>query len=390
VQVAAGRIVLADEDATASLLWAACRPIPDLDACEAARQAGADLARAADLAITQRVSGLLWRVVRPRMAGPSPWADLLQRDAMRCRGQALLLLPRIAGELLQPLAAAGLEPLVFKGAALAGRYPAPGLRPMDDVDLILPEEQHRAAVDVLSRTGWQVRTRPGQHYDTLLVHPHLPGLPVELHREVATAAERSCRLTAIDMWRARQPITLAGAPAFGLNPELELIALATHAAKPYHTFERLMWSVDVAVVIAAAASSGRSVDWAATEALADRARARSALAVALTHATRLGVDSPSHLREVAATGARRVALRPLLDHDWPVHSTDAPTRFRLGFALIDDPALRVRRGIRQVFAEGLSGAPRQAADLGWRAGRRWWRLRRGRRQPVSSSRTRTS
>ncbi|HEX9549347.1 MAG TPA: hypothetical protein VF942_18540 [Acidimicrobiales bacterium] len=37
--------------------------------------------------------------------------------------------------------------------------------------------------------------------------------------------------------------------AFGLPIEEELLALAAHAGKPFHQFQHLIWSVDIAVVM---------------------------------------------------------------------------------------------------------------------------------------------
>ena len=58
-------------------------------------------------------------------------------DATRCRAHAVMVLPQLGPMALAPLAEAGVTPLVFKGATLAERYPEPGLRPMDDADLLV-------------------------------------------------------------------------------------------------------------------------------------------------------------------------------------------------------------------------------------------------------------
>lgn len=51
----------------------------------------------------------------------------------------------------------GIRSLYFKGAALvrAGAYPGPGARPMDDVDLLVPAERAKAAVDALRNAGFR-------------------------------------------------------------------------------------------------------------------------------------------------------------------------------------------------------------------------------------------
>ena len=56
--------------------------------------------------------------------------------------EALLLIPHAMELAVSPLTAAALEPVVFKGPAVAARYPRPGLRPMEDIDVLLPRTDH--------------------------------------------------------------------------------------------------------------------------------------------------------------------------------------------------------------------------------------------------------
>jgi Uncharacterised nucleotidyltransferase len=366
--------VISATDPTARLLWGACRPQPDIEACDAAKAEGADLRLAAETAITQRVSGLLWRVTG-RWFEEAEWSERLRRDVKANQARELILWPRLASILLQPLAAADLTPLVFKGAALVGRYPSAGTRPLDDIDLVMPKDAHGDLLKVMSEAGWRVRPKHGASYETLVVHPELPGLPVELHSEIAVAGERSCRLTAAELWRHRRLTSVARGPAFGLPPELEIVALATHAAKPFHVFGRLMWSVDVAVVIAAAQREGAGFDWELLERLASDAAAVTQVAVALTHAKYLGVDSPPRLREVAARGSRRAALEPILSEDWPLMPKQGMGRSGIAYALIDDHVLRARYAADEVTSDGLAHMPGRAVGLVRRGLRYWMRLR---------------
>src|SRR5690349_10944446 len=106
---------------TAALFWAACRPTPSPDDVRAAVARGADLDAAANLAVAQRVSPLLWRGlgVAGEADASTEWGATLERDAKRCHAQSRLVLPRVGQLALSPLTAAGLEPLVIKGGALA-------------------------------------------------------------------------------------------------------------------------------------------------------------------------------------------------------------------------------------------------------------------------------
>jgi hypothetical protein len=138
----------------------------------------------------------------------------------------------------------------------------------------------------------------------------------------------------------------------------------------------LIWSVDLAVVDAAARAGGRDLDWDLVLHLADAWHCRTVVAVALSHAARLGVAVPPELTELGGSGVRRVALAPLLDFQWPVVERDDGLRTRLRYALVDDWSRRL-----VLFAGSPAPAPGREwpaewARLGYRALRRAWRLRR--------------
>lgn len=361
---------------TVMLLWAACRLDPDYDGCEEARRLGADLALAARTAVAQRVSPLLWRATKQWATPDDEWSATLRDDWTRCRAQALIVRPRLRSELLEPLVAAGVEPLVIKGAALAGRYPEPGLRPMDDVDVVVRPDAHRVAAETLIRAGWEVTRRQGPSYSLSLAHPALPGLPVDLHLDLAAGADQVFRFTAADLWQTAQAGSLFGVRVLLPTPESELLLIATHAGKPFHNFDRLLWAVDAAAVIGGRTSQGESIDWIRLEELSRRAAARSALAVLLAQAGRLGADSPAALRRFHGAVARQRALNPLVSLTWPLEPRDISQRQRLTYAVIDDPWLRLRRLLHEINRKGLVRAPDRAVVVAWRILLRVLRLRR--------------
>ena len=365
--------------ATADLLWSACRADPDHAAAEEARARGASLEWASRVAVAQRVSPLLWRVVEEWAADDDDWSVALKDDVLRCKAQALLVRPRLGAHLFEPLVAAGIAPMVVKGAAVAERYPAAGLRPMDDVDLLVRREQHEEAVDVLGRSGWRTTRRQGPSYSVTLAHTALPGLPVDLHCDLDVPAEHVFRFSATDLWAAPLRVTLFGTQVFQPTPEMELLLLATHAAKPFHNFDRLLWAVDAAVIIRAASGGGVPIDWIAVTAASWHARARSALAVLLTQAGRLGASVPQDLCRVEAGNARRFVLDPLLSATWPLEHLDDARRHRLTYAVIDDPWLKVNQFSHEIRQDGLARAPGRAVVLTWWVLRRVWRSRRTRR-----------
>lgn len=366
----------------ADVLWAAARPDPDPAAVGAGLAAldGAGLDLLATVAVRQRVAPLVWRAVQA-VAGAdldgTSAAEQLAADSHRCRAQAAMVLSRVVTLALEPLQEAGHEPVVLKGAALVDRYPAPALRPMDDVDLFLPVSRHDDAVATLLRLGWEERPLGAAPHERKLVHRELPGLPLELHEAMSAGWRRSDHLDIGELYELRVPITVLGAPAHGLPVEAELVMLAAHAAKPFHVFRRLVRSVDVAVVLGAAAAAARPVRWDEVAALAHAGRCRTPLAVALAHARRLGASTPEGSDEPPVGRARRAALAPVLDPGWPLAEPSAAELDRVRYALIDDPVLRV--GVlwgRTREGSGRSAPATMAGQL-LRGTRRWWRLRAG-------------
>ena len=354
-----------EREATAELLWAACRPVPDDRAVDAAIAAGADVDRAIDAALAQGAGPMLARGLADRAVGAT--AERLAKEAEVRRAQGLVLYPTALALAVEPLTAAGLEPLLFKGPTLAARYPAPGLRPMVDIDVLLPAADHAGAVGALTAAGWQIRNRAGDHHDTLLVHPDAPGLPLELHRDLYVWHDRATSLTADDLWSQRVPAECLGVSAFVLPPEVDLVALAAHAGKPEHHFNRLVWSIDFAVVV------GAGVDWARVDDVAARARCRTVVTVALHHAARLGAAVPAQHLDLRAGRVRREALAALLAVDWPLVEQDEGTHRRLRYALWDSAPRRVALFFGEIAVTGPRYAPRRALRLTGNLLRRVWR-----------------
>lgn len=342
-------------DASAALLWTACRREPDPEAVVRALDDGADPGVVVPLALTNGLGPLLWRSLqaagRPGALGPQ--GRWLRQISDISRVQAALMLPRVVGLSVGPLVEAGMEPVIWKGPWVAQRYPAPGLRPMADVDLLLPAADHRRALDVLCRVGWRVeRARTVDYYDSVLRHPEVPDLALELHARQEVAHRRVTKLDAANLWGRRLPMTVQGTPAFVLPPEEEVVALARHAGKPGHGFRRLVSIADLAVVCADWAARGTPVDWDRVRAVADASRCSTVVAVALSLGRRAGLDVPDGFT-LPSRGWRARALAPLLQQTWPLR-TPADEDFVLKFALTDLALARLRLlvGSRHVASEG--------------------------------------
>jgi hypothetical protein len=329
---------------TSRLLWESCRRDPDPIAVRHALTEGADTGLAVAAAAKHGIVALLWRAlgVAEVRDALGPEATVLRAVSDACRMEALLLIPHAVALSVQPLTEAGLEPVIFKGPAVAGCYPEPGLRPMGDIDLLLPVADHARALKALRRAQWQVvRTGGAGHYDTQLVHSHVPSLSLELHYGLEPSSERVTALDPAALWERRVPLDCAGTPAFGLASADELVVLAAHAGKPFHGFTRLMWIADIAMVVGDAVADGSAMDWDAVHAAAEEARCLRVVGAALELARRVGVDAPSEYFPLPTHGWRGRTLRQLLSVTWPLTAHELH-RYHLTYALTDAPTQRVR------------------------------------------------
>jgi hypothetical protein len=329
---------------TSRLLWEACRRDPDKGAVERALAEGADTDMAIAVAAEQGLEALLWRALSSAGACDSlgPQGMVLRAVADARRMEALLLIPDAVARAVRPLTEAGLMPIVFKGPAVASRYPEPGLRPMGDIDLLLPATDHRRALEVLLGADWRIVRDGGTgHYDTVLLHDKVPSLALELHFGLEPSTEQVTSIDASALWERRVPASWAGSSAFGLSQADELVVLAAHAGKPFHGFTRLIWIADFAMIIGAAAARDTPIDWDAVRATAERARCLTVVGAALAMARHAGVESPRDLFPMPKHGWRGQTLRQLLSVTWPM-TTRELHRFQLTYALTDAPAQRLR------------------------------------------------
>jgi hypothetical protein len=207
---------------------------------------------------------------------------------------------RVLGEVLAAYQEAGIPALVLKGAALSHLvYPEPGLRPMSDLDLLVPRSEVWRAGRVLAELGFDAPLPPGG----MLRHRHLPlatlrreGLlvEVEIHHQLfsdyfdnALAYARSIlapglRLIArgglapsdqggnpdaeIDeAWLPqeldRRPFVLDGLTAYTLGYEAMLAHICQHLISHVNVWDyaRLIWVADM---VGLAEGFVSEIDWA--------------------------------------------------------------------------------------------------------------------------------
>jgi hypothetical protein len=217
---------------------------------------------------------------RLRQAGvlarlPAEFSGALRGMYYNAAGDAELHRRELA-DVLAVLDAAGVTPVLFKGAVLAyTAYPDPACRPMGDLDLWIDLEAMSRAQAALEGLGYVQRLkaeRPvalqAQREGEIQLVGRTPGSGlIELHWGVF-AGEWLHRAAAVDDGGIRGRavfVTIAGRPALMLAPEDAIIQLAAHLAVNHQmAAPGLRGLLDVALL-----ARSQPVNW---QAVAERAR----------------------------------------------------------------------------------------------------------------------
>ena len=209
---------------------------------------------------------------------------------------------RWAGEMLETLRAAGLETMLLKGAALSTLYYRdPGVRPMDDVDILVRSEQAEAALDVLEEAGWAPVTQVPREVFLTVRHAEQLSRPdgagVDLHWNVLWQPGRDD-----DFWESAVEMTIGGEPTRALCPSDQLLHACVHGAA-WNPLPPIRWVADALTVLDGASDV---IDWERLVAQARARRATVALSGELAYLSeRFGAAVPaSVVEELSLTRAR--------------------------------------------------------------------------------------
>ena len=146
------------------------------------------------MAAAHRLEPLLaWRAEREAWVLPpavaDAWSGARRRAALVALAQHTAL--RLA---LERLGGAGIPVVALKGVALAWRhYPEPGLRPMRDLDLLVPEARARQAIALLHDAGFVPVATDAATLAEAFEYGH--DLPAQRHAELGVTIELHHRLT---------------------------------------------------------------------------------------------------------------------------------------------------------------------------------------------------
>jgi hypothetical protein len=189
---------------------------------------------------------------------------------------------RVLRDVLAAYEAAGIQALVLKGAALSHLvYPEPGLRPMSDLDILVPTSDLWQAQHLLANLGFDALlptgpTPPPRHLPTATLRTEGLMVQVEIHHRLlsnyfddAVSYVRS-RFSFIkripqkrpssDLTISPHPFPLADLTAYTLGYEDTLQHLCRHLASHVNVwdFGRLIWVADV---VSLAERFASEIDW---------------------------------------------------------------------------------------------------------------------------------
>jgi putative nucleotidyltransferase-like protein len=173
---------------------------------------------------------------------------------------------------LQDFSAHGVPAILIKGAALnaLGLF-KPGMRPMIDLDVVVPLDRALEAAEILERAGWRREFRAGRALtagdlrfspDGIFSQPH--DLELELHWESAPQFFRGSASQAL--WQKAERATWRGQPFLLLNPADQLLLVCAHGGMT-NPVSPIRWVSDALALMAA-----NPIDWDYFDAQATRHR----------------------------------------------------------------------------------------------------------------------
>lgn len=175
------------------------------------------------------------------------------------RNQALL---RAARPVIEALREQRVPVILLKGAALTAAYGSAALRPMSDVDLLVPTAEAERARAICSAAGFTPSSRLPASY-LPLVHAmgyrDVAGHELDLHWH---ALWECCQADAdADLWERAVPLRVGGGEVLALAPAHQVLHIVAHGLR-WSQSPSLHWLADLVLLLRRAAGTIRWGDLA--------------------------------------------------------------------------------------------------------------------------------
>lgn len=151
--------------------------------------------------------------------------------------------------------------MLLKACALIPLYyKNPAARPMDDVDVLVPTERAREAMQVLEKIGWNPWFGPVSEYSNQFLERHYAhtmrdkdGFTLDLHRHMMYMDTRQD--ADVDFWASAITFEFEGIETHALHPSDQLLHLCAHGSV-WNPISPIRWAADAMVLLRNA-----TVDW---------------------------------------------------------------------------------------------------------------------------------
>jgi hypothetical protein len=219
--------------------WSDVCDLPPTDVLDAAREEGVHLL----------VAATLKQSVQAATACPTLLATF--QAALREAVATELIARRELTKVAAGLAAHGLPPLVFKGAALAfTHYPFPASRPRVDVDLLMSVDAAGRAASVFAGLGYApVPCTSGTYVRSQVSYARIDryGLThiFDVHWQISIPQVFANLLSLDELAGSAVPLPALGPTTRTLDPVHALAVACIHRVAHHHGDERLIWLYDV-------------------------------------------------------------------------------------------------------------------------------------------------
>ena len=222
-----------------------------------------------DMAAMHRVEPLLyWRLIKERQLSlPQVVAERLQGSYRQATFRSLQIQAELVA-LAKILARAKIDYMVLKGPYLAfTMYPTSALRPMRDIDILVPEEQIHQAYQLLFDAGYH-HPKHYEHVDPrsfLELTKHYPGLVknngtvmIELHPRVLDPDLGRGKDPAQDsaLWQGGEYLAIAGHNIPVMSATDLLLHLIIHGCHDHQFNNGPLLISDIAFLL-----QTRAIDW---------------------------------------------------------------------------------------------------------------------------------
>jgi hypothetical protein len=228
---------------------------------------------------------------------------------------------RSAAIVLRLMNEASIPTLITKGLALAQDYYSDqSLRPMQDMDLLVPLDHAEEAVSVLQEAGWQfiyplnAYSLGGEERAALMVLRNGLGMMDSSRNEVDLHWRplHDCVVPQISdwFWRDREPLPISGERSSRPGPGPLLFHVISHGLRP-NPMSPLRWIADATMILK---RSGSDIDWDTFWEMARRSRLERRLSEGLTIVERISLcllppgarkDGKASLVEILEVAANR-------------------------------------------------------------------------------------